>query len=71
MGVRIVLADDHTIVREGLRHLLEKEPDLEVVAEAVNGAEAVQLARDLKPDVVVMDSIRSIFGHQQRGKSWR
>jgi DNA-binding NarL/FixJ family response regulator len=55
MSLRILIADDHTIVREGLRSLLEKEPDLEVVAEAGSGSTALQLARENHPDVVLMD----------------
>ena len=55
MSVRVLLADDHRIVREGLRALLEKEPDMEVVAEADNGRTAVELAREVKPDVILMD----------------
>ena len=55
MGIRIVLADDHQILREGLRTLLEKESWLEVIGEAENGRTAIQLAKELKPDVVVMD----------------
>lgn len=55
MGMKILLADDHAIVREGLRSLLEKEPDMEVVAEAATGVEAVQLAGEYHPDVIVMD----------------
>ena len=55
MITRILLADDHAIVREGLRALLEKEPELEVIAEAATGAEALRLAREHRPDVVVMD----------------
>lgn len=55
MGLKILIADDHTIVREGLRALIEKEADLEVVAEADNGKRAVQLARQHQPHVVVMD----------------
>ncbi len=55
MPTRILLVDDHTILRGALRALLEAEPDLELVAEAREGREAVQMARDLKPDVVVMD----------------
>jgi two-component system response regulator NreC len=55
MSIRILLADDHKIIREGLRSLLEKEPDLEVVAEAGNGAKTVKLARKLKPEIVIMD----------------
>jgi len=55
MSIRIILADDHRIMREGLRSLLEKQPDIEVVAEAEDGRTAVQLARELSPDVVIMD----------------
>lgn len=50
-----MIVDDHVVVREGLRLLLEKEPGMEVVAEADNGAMAVQLANDCNPDVIVMD----------------
>jgi DNA-binding NarL/FixJ family response regulator len=55
MSVKILLADDHKIMREGLRSLIEKKPDMEVVAEAENGRMTVQLARRLRPDVVIMD----------------
>lgn len=55
MSIKILLADDHKIVRDGLRSLLEKHPDMEVVAEAENGRKAVQLAQKRKPDVVIMD----------------
>ena len=55
MKLRLLLADDHGMFREGLRALIEKQTDLEVVGEAANGREAVRLARDLKPTVVVMD----------------
>jgi DNA-binding NarL/FixJ family response regulator len=53
--IRVLLADDHTIVRQGLRALLEAEPDFAVVAEAATGREAVQLAKKFLPEVVVMD----------------
>jgi PAS domain S-box-containing protein len=53
--VRVLLADDHEIVREGLRSLLSDEHDVEVVGEAANGREAVDLASQLKPDVIIMD----------------
>jgi two-component system, NarL family, response regulator NreC len=52
---RILLADDHGIVRKGLRFLLEREPDMEVVGEAGDGRDAVRLAEELKPNVIVMD----------------
>jgi DNA-binding NarL/FixJ family response regulator len=55
MSIRVLLNDDHEIVREGLRTLLEKEPGIDVVAVADNGRTAVQLARDLRPDVAVID----------------
>ena len=55
MSIRIILADDHKIMREGLRSLIEKQPDMEVVAEAADGRTAVQLAQQLQPDVVIMD----------------
>jgi NarL family two-component system response regulator LiaR len=53
--VRVLLVDDHVVLRQGTRQLLEHERDMEVVGEAGDGEEAVQLARDLKPDVIVMD----------------
>ncbi len=53
--IRILLADDHTVLRAGLRALLAPQPDLEVVGEASDGGEAVRLAQRLQPDVVVMD----------------
>ncbi len=52
---RIVLADDHVLVRKGMRAMLEREPDVEIVGEAENGLEAVKLARALRPDLVLMD----------------
>jgi len=53
--LRILLADDHVVMRTGLRALLERQPNLEVVGESENGREAVELAASLRPDVVVMD----------------
>jgi len=52
---RIVIADDHPIFRDGLRRLLETEPDLKVIGEACDGNEAVKLARQLKPDILLLD----------------
>jgi DNA-binding NarL/FixJ family response regulator len=53
--VRVLIADDHGIVRTGIRHLLEQQTDMEVAGEAEDGREAVRLAEQLSPDVVVMD----------------
>src|SRR5579863_2751534 len=53
--IRIVIADDHPIFRDGLRRLLETESDLKVIGEACDGAEAVKLARQLKPDILLLD----------------
>jgi two-component system response regulator NreC len=54
-NIRILLVDDHQILREGLRSLLESEPDLKVVAEAGRGDEAIQMAEITQPDLIVMD----------------
>jgi DNA-binding NarL/FixJ family response regulator len=53
--VRVLLADDHQLMRSGIRLMLEREPDMSVIGEASDGREAVTLAKSLKPDVVVMD----------------
>src|SRR5512135_1626304 len=55
MTVRILIADDHSVVRQGLHMFLAADPELEIVAEARDGAEALQLARQHRPDVVLMD----------------
>jgi NarL family two-component system response regulator YdfI len=55
MPIRILVADDHLIIREGLRLILETEPDLELAGEVGDGAEAVRLAEELRPDVILMD----------------
>jgi two-component system response regulator NreC len=53
--IKVVLADDHMIIRDGLRALLERQPDMEVVAEADNGRTALKHVKELSPDVVIMD----------------
>jgi DNA-binding NarL/FixJ family response regulator len=55
MSVKILLADDHGIIRQGLHSLLEKQPDMEVVAEAKDGRKALELVQELVPDIVIMD----------------
>src|SRR3954468_1615832 len=55
--ITVLLADDHTIVREGLRLLLQAADDIKVVGEVENGREAVQMTKKLKPDVVVLDVV--------------
>ena len=53
--ITLLIADDHTILRQGLRRIFEAEPDMSVVGEAATGTDAVKHARQLKPNVVIMD----------------
>ncbi len=55
MSIRIILVDDHNIIRTGLRSLLEKQPGFEVIAEASDGREAIERTKELVPDIVIMD----------------
>ncbi|MGO1060659.1 response regulator [Planococcus sp. FY231025] len=59
--IRILLADDHEMVRIGVSAYLQSQPDMEVAGEAVNGAEAVRMALDLRPDVVLMDMVMPVM----------
>jgi NarL family two-component system response regulator LiaR len=62
MAIRILIADDHKVVRQGLRMFLALDPELDVVGEAENGAQAVELAGSLAPDVVLMDILMPVMG---------
>jgi two-component system, NarL family, response regulator LiaR len=62
MTIRVLITDDHKVIRQGLRMVLELDPDLEVVGEASNGEEALRMARRLKPDVVLMDLLMPVMG---------
>jgi len=61
MVIRILIADDHSVVREGLRMFLGRDPELAVVGEAADGEETVQLAQQLRPDVVLMDLLMPVM----------
>jgi len=61
MPIRVLIADDHSVVRQGLRMFLGSDPELEIVGEARNGAEALDLSRELGPDVVLMDLLMPVM----------
>lgn len=61
MAIQILIVDDHSVVRQGLHMFLRLDPDLEVVGEASNGAEGLQLARELRPHVVLMDLLMPVM----------
>jgi DNA-binding NarL/FixJ family response regulator len=57
VSIRVILADDHAVLRDGLRLLLEMQPDIDVVGDAADGREAVQKVNELRPDVVILDIV--------------
>ncbi len=61
MAIRILLVDDHTVVRQGLRMFLSLDPELEIVGEASNGQEAIEMVKTLQPDVVLMDLLMPVM----------
>jgi NarL family two-component system response regulator LiaR len=61
MTIRVLITDDHGVVRQGLRMFLSRDPEVEVVGEAANGREAVEMARGLEPDVVLMDLLMPVM----------
>jgi two-component system, NarL family, response regulator LiaR len=71
MAVRVLIADDHGVVRQGLRMFLSLDPELAVVGEAENGEEALLMARELKPDVVLMDLLMPVMDGVEATKAIR
>src|SRR5919112_1627070 len=61
MATRVLITDDHAVVRQGLRMFLSLDPDIQVVGEASNGQEALEMARELEPDVVLMDLLMPVM----------
>jgi DNA-binding NarL/FixJ family response regulator len=61
MAIRVLIADDHSVVRQGLRMFLSLDDELEVIGEAENGSQALQLTKDLNPDVVLMDMLMPVM----------
>jgi DNA-binding NarL/FixJ family response regulator len=68
MGIRIMIADDHHVVRRGLAFFLKTQRDIEIIGEAGNGKEAVELARTLKPDLILMDLVMPVMDGIQATK---
>jgi len=60
--IKVLIVDDHVLIREGIRSLLENQPDIEIIDEATNGSEAIQKTLELKPDIVLMDITMPVMG---------
>jgi NarL family two-component system response regulator LiaR len=71
MAIRILITDDHNVVRQGLRMFLSLDPDIEVVGEAEDGEEAISMARELHPDVVLMDLLMPVMNGVEATKAIR
>lgn len=71
MAIRIMITDDHNVVRQGLRMFLSLDPDIEVVGEAEDGEEAISMARELHPDVVLMDLLMPVMNGVEATKAIR
>ena len=71
MAIRVLITDDHGVVRQGLRMFLSLDPDIEVVGEAENGEEALGMARELHPDVVLMDLLMPVMNGMEATKAIR
>jgi DNA-binding NarL/FixJ family response regulator len=69
--IRILLADDHTIVRQGLARLLEEQPDLSIVGEAINGQVVIDMALELAPDIIIMDIAMPLLNGIEAAKKVR
>ena len=68
MPARILVADDHEVVRQGIRMILEARPDWEICGEAENGQEAIRLAAELRPDVIIMDITMPVMSGLEAAK---
>ncbi|MDQ3791706.1 MAG: response regulator transcription factor, partial [Actinomycetota bacterium] len=71
MAIRVLITDDHGVVRQGLRMFLSLDPEIQVVGEAANGQEAVAMARELQPDVVLMDLLMPVMDGLQATQAIR
>ena len=71
MTIRVLITDDHSVVRQGLRMFLSLDPDIQVVGEAQDGREALAMARELKPDVVLMDLLMPVMDGLESTKAIR